>query len=177
MIALQNMQTMILTIVTQMIREVKMKFIKYYSASSQVAPLLDSDWNPYQHADIAASVPISIGPLSPIKETLSLASYQPKASLSDRLGPAPPVRSKLGSRQATSTALRKAAYAQRDLNRYADPGPLDFAADDGDEDDNEDEEEATLATVDQGGRARQRALKILQVRSEVPASGMWRSLA
>ena len=144
---------------------------------SRVAPLLDSGWNPYKHADIAASLPISIGPLSPIKETLSLASYQPKASLSDRLVPAPPARSKFGSRQVTSAALRKAAYAQRDLHRYADPGPLDFAADDDDEDDDEDEEEATLATTDKGGRARQHALKILQVRSEVPASGMWRSLA
>jgi len=144
-----------------------------------VLSCLDSSWAPYKPTEIAASLPISIGPLSPTKETLSLASYQPKASLSNQSGilvPALRVRSKSGSRQVASTAWRKAAYAQRDINRYTDPGPLDFAADEDDDEDDEDEESA-LASVDKGGRGRQRALKILQVRSEVPASGMWRSLA
>jgi hypothetical protein len=132
---------------------------------------------PYRHADIAASLPISIGPLSPTKEPLSLASYQPKLSLSNQPGVAVPARSKSGSRPVTSAAWRKAAYAQRDLSRYADPGPLDFAADEDDDEDLEGEDESALASVDKGGRGRQRALKILQIRSEVPASGMWRSLA
>jgi len=138
--------------------------------------VLGAGWAPYRHADVAASLPISIGPHSPTKEPLSLASYQPKPSLSNQPGVTAPTlraRSKSGSRPVTSAAWRKAAYAQRDLNRYTDPGPLDFAADEDDED-NEDEEESTL---DKGGRGRQRALKILQIRSEVPASGMWRSLA
>lgn len=55
-----------------------------------------------------------------------------------------------------------------------DPGALDFGA--GEEDDDEDDE-SSLASLDHGERGRQRALRILQVRSEVPASGMWRSLA
>jgi hypothetical protein len=78
------------------------------------------------------------------------------------------------SRPLSSAAWRKAAYAQRDLNRSRDPGPLDFAADEDDEDD--DDEDQMKSSVDQG-RGRQHALKILQVRSEVPASGMWLSLA
>jgi hypothetical protein len=58
-----------------------------------------------------------------------------------------------------------------------DPGALDFALEEDDDDDDDDDDEATRTTIDQGGRGRQRALKILQLRSEVPASGMWRSLA
>jgi hypothetical protein len=142
--------------------------------------VLGSGLVPYRHADIAASLPISIGPLSPTKEPLSLASYQPNPSLSNQPGVAVPTlraRSKSGSRPITSAAWRKAAYAQRDLSRYTDPGPLDFAADEDDDEDHEDEEESALASANKGGRGRQRALKILQIRSEVPASGMWRSLA
>lgn len=81
------------------------------------------------------------------------------------------------SRQKTpisSAAWRKAAYAERDRNRAQDPGALDFAAEGDDDDDNEDEDNSA---AEQGGRGRQRALKILQVRSEIPDSGMWRSLA
>jgi hypothetical protein len=44
-------------------------------------------------------------------------------------------------------------------------------------DDDDDKEELTLAPAEEGGRGRQRALRILQIRSEVPDSGMWRSLA
>jgi len=133
----------------------------------------DSGWAPYKPTNIAASLPLSIGPLSQPKE-LSLASYQPKTSLCDQpdtLVSALQPRSKLVS----SAAWRKAAYAQRDRNRSTDPGPLDFAADEDDDEDNEDESERLSANQD--GRGRQRALRILQVRSEVPASGMWRSLA
>lgn len=58
-----------------------------------------------------------------------------------------------------------------------DPGALDFAlVEEGDEDD-EDEGETTRTSADQDGRGRQHALKILQIRNNVPASGMWRSLA
>ena len=130
---------------------------------------LGSGWASYNQANIPASLPISISPLSGPKENLSLASYQPKTSLTDQPDVlVPPLQSR--SKPLSSTAWRKAAYAQRDLNRSRDPGPLDFAA----EDDDEDEDEPS---VDQDGRGRQRALRILQVRSEVPASGMWRSLA
>lgn len=131
--------------------------------------LLGSGWASYNQANTPASLPVSISALSGPKENLSLASYQPKASLTDQPDVlVPPLQPR--SKPLSSTAWRKAAYAQRDLNRSRDPGPLDFAA----EDDDEDEDELS---VDQDGRGRQRALRILQVRSEVPASGMWRSLA
>jgi hypothetical protein len=53
-----------------------------------------------------------------------------------------------------------------------DPGALDFEAVDDDENlDGDDGDTGSLS------RGRRRALKILQVRSELPAEGMWRSLA
>jgi hypothetical protein len=58
-----------------------------------------------------------------------------------------------------------------------DPGALDFALEEEDDEDDDDDNEATRTSTDQDGRGRQHALKILQLRSEVPASGMWRSLA
>lgn len=58
-----------------------------------------------------------------------------------------------------------------------DPGALDFAFEEEDDDDDHNDHEATRTSADQDGRGHQHALKILQMRSEVPASGMWRSLA
>lgn len=79
---------------------------------------------------------------------------------------------------ASSAALRKAVYAERDALRALDPGPLDFAADDDDDEQEQSEEENPVpGDVGAGGRGRQHAYKILQKRSEVPAAGMWRSLA
>jgi hypothetical protein len=59
-----------------------------------------------------------------------------------------------------------------------DPGALDFAMgeDDGDED-SEGSEPALHREAADGEKARKHALKILQARSELPADGMWRSLA
>ena len=134
-------------------------------------------WGSYKPADIVNSVPISIGPLiTKPKEALSLASYQPKTSLSDAPGTLVPPLPQPGHQKvaASSVAWRKAAYAERDRNRAQDPGALDFAAE-GDDDDDDDDEDNTTAQL--GGRGRQRALKILQLRSEIPDSGMWRSLA
>ena len=62
-----------------------------------------------------------------------------------------------------------------------DPGALDFATvEEEDEDDVEDESEPDPAkpeSHDAGEKGRKRALKILQARSELPEEGMWRSLA
>jgi len=142
---------------------------------------IDPRWATFKSAEIAASLPVSIRPLARTRETLSLASYQPKTSLSDRPGilvPAlhPRQKSASGRSVASSAAWRKAAYAERDRSRYMDPGALDFALEEDEDEDDDDDDKATRA-ADQGGRGRQRALKILQLRSEVPASGMWRSLA
>lgn len=125
--------------------------------------------------DIATSMPISIGPLNKPRETLSLASYQPKTSLSDRPGVLVPPLLQRQKSAGSSAAWRKAAYAERDRSRSMDPGTLDFALEEDDDDD--DDEDATKISTAQAGRGRQHALKILQVRSEAPASGMWRSLA
>lgn len=72
----------------------------------------------------------------------------------------------------TSASYRKASYAARDRSRSLDPGTLDFEA--ADDDENFDSDDADTGSLSRG---RRRALKILQARSELPAEGMWRSLA
>ncbi|KAG2156435.1 hypothetical protein DEU56DRAFT_767046 [Suillus clintonianus] len=126
---------------------------------------------------IPGSLPISIGPLSRKREPLSLASYQPKTSLSDRASAMVPPLPNMVNRHSAS-ALRKASYAARDRDRSMDPGTLDFVSqdDEGDEDDESDDELSQMDPPDEA-RGRQRALKILEARSKVPAAGMWRSLA
>jgi hypothetical protein len=72
----------------------------------------------------------------------------------------------------TSASYRKASYAARDRSRSLDPGTLDFEADGDDENiEGDDGDTGSLS------RGRRRALRILQARSELPAEGMWRSLA
>ncbi|KAI0637989.1 hypothetical protein C8Q77DRAFT_1153680 [Trametes polyzona] len=115
---------------------------------------------------IAQSLPIPIGPLGQHMQSLGVPSYQPKTSLSDRPGVlVPPLRN------GNPASLRRASYADRDRARAIDPGALDFAVD---EDEVEDDVDSDPET---GGKARQRALKILKARDEMPAAGMWRSLA
>ncbi|KAL1937721.1 hypothetical protein VTO73DRAFT_12874 [Trametes versicolor] len=126
----------------------------------------DDKWAEDNH-QIAQSLPIPIGPLGQHGHTFGIPPYQPKTSLSDRPGVlVPPLRN--GS---TASSLRRQSYAERDRVRPIDPGALDFAVDeDGAEEDVESDPET-------GGKARQRALKILKARDEMPAAGMWRSLA
>ncbi|GLB34123.1 hypothetical protein LshimejAT787_0110070 [Lyophyllum shimeji] len=107
------------------------------------------------------------------KEELSLASYQPK-TLAAQSVPTPPVG------QRSSTAIRKAVYAERDRSRSLDPGPLDFPTEDEEEHEEkhpEDASEGAVDTSEAGGRGRKAALKILKARSDLPEAGMWRSLA
>lgn len=107
---------------------------------------------------------------------LSLASYQPKTLATQAEVPLSPTSQK----QPSSTAIRKAAYAERDRSRSMDPGALDFATEEDDEGEEEivqDEGDLQPDTAGAGGRGRKRALKILQARSEIPEAGMWRSLA
>ena len=113
-------------------------------------------------SQIAQSLPIAID-----SGRFGLASYQPKTSLSDRPGIlVPPLRA---TSKVSSEALKRASYAERDRMRSIDPGALDFTADDDDEEDDEMEDEAEREAV--GGKGRQRALKILEARSELPAEG------
>ncbi|KAI9452075.1 hypothetical protein F5148DRAFT_525227 [Russula earlei] len=71
----------------------------------------------------------------------------------------------------TSTSYRKASYAARDRSRSLDPGALDFETGDDESLDIDEGDSGSLS------RGRHHALKILQARSELPAEGMWRSLA
>lgn len=122
---------------------------------------------------IVGSLPITIKPHLRPKEVLSLASYQPttfpKHSRTDTFTSRP-----VGRSYPSSNALRRAAYAERDRTRSIDPGALDFAAEDYEDDDFED---SPPDLADAGGRGRRQALKILQSLSELPEPGMWRSLA
>lgn len=124
--------------------------------------------------DVAASLPISINTLHPPPKVLSLASYQPASDIGQRLGTSAPA----AAFKASSSARRKAAYAERDRTRSMDPGALDFATEEESEDEGfANEEVSNQDVVDAGERGRKRALKILQARSELPEAGMWRSLA
>ena len=123
-----------------------------------------------------SSVPINIINRSRQREVLSLASYVPKSNLADENEPGP---SSTTHKVSSSVALRKAAYAERDRSRLMDPGALDFADEEVDEEEGGESESELQGNTDGdvGGRGRKRALKILQARSELPPSGMWRSLA
>lgn len=111
---------------------------------------------------IAASLPIPIAPLKQNMARYNATALQPKTSLTDRPGVlVPPLR------KESSDAARRASYAERDRSRLIDPGALDFAADD--EVEEEEEYDPDVASV--GGKGRQRALKILKARNEIPAAG------
>ncbi|KAF8914307.1 hypothetical protein CPB84DRAFT_1669933 [Gymnopilus junonius] len=127
---------------------------------------------------VAGSLPLNILQRAKAKEQLSLASYLPPSTIPELPTQATPLSGSV-SKPLSSAAIRKAAYAERDRNRSMDPGALDFTAEEDDEDEDEESEpdQAKPETVDAGEKARKHALKILQVRSELPEEGMWRSLA
>ena len=107
----------------------------------------------------------------------SSSLFQDYSSLHD-LGPYSSRGLAAGRAFASSDALRRAAYAKRDLRRSVDPGALDFHADIEEAEEEEGEEEDTAREpLEAGQRGRERALKILQARSQLPEEGMWRSLA
>ena len=119
---------------------------------------VDAQWsNGNDEHAIAQSLPIPIG-LNGRMQGFGKPSFQQKTLLSDRPGLLVPAL------HQTSSSLRRASYAERDRTRPVDPGALDFAADD-DYDDDVDSDPET------GGKARQRALKILKARNEMPAAG------
>ncbi|TFK81512.1 hypothetical protein K466DRAFT_336123 [Polyporus arcularius HHB13444] len=125
----------------------------------------DDKWTSTNGHPIAQSVPIPIGPLGQHRQAFG---FQPKTSLSDRPGMLVPAL----RNSTTSASLRRASYAERDMLRPVDPGAFDFTADEDDEDDDD-----VPSDPETGGKARQRALNILKTRNEIPAAGMWRSLA
>ncbi|KAG6861852.1 hypothetical protein C0995_011149 [Termitomyces sp. Mi166 len=119
------------------------------------------------------SLPISMKLPKP-REELSLASYRPTI-IASTIHMAPSTTHK----KQSSAVIRKAIYAERDRSRTLDPGPLDFASvnDEDEEEDVDDELEPPLTDASTGERGRRAAFKILKARSEIPDSGMWRSLA
>lgn len=121
---------------------------------SRTCCVLDDKWS-NEEQQLAQSLPIPIGPLGQHRQSFGIPSYQPKTSLSDRPGVlVPPLRN--GS---AATSLRRASV------RALDPGALDFVVDeDGVDDDVESDPET-------GGKARERALRILKARDELPAAG------
>ncbi|KAH0587951.1 hypothetical protein J132_00320 [Termitomyces sp. J132] len=127
-----------------------------------------------QQPVVAGSLPVSMK-LPKVREELTLASYQPTTLASQAHTTSP-----TNHKKQSSAAIRKAVYAERDRFRTLDPGPLDFASvNDRDEEEQDEDDEPKLATADAslGGRGRIAAFKILKARSEIPDSGMWRSLA
>ena len=121
------------------------------------------------------SLPIPIQLHKP-HSPLSLASYQPR-TLGAQMEPDADAHVSPARKPMSSTAIRKAVYAERDLLRSMDPGTLDFAAEEDREDNETDINDAVPDGTGVGGRGRTRALKILQSQSEIPEAGMWRSLA
>jgi len=107
------------------------------------------------NAGVSASLPISIA--------LTQRDHTEDESLDETDAKAEPT--------LPSASYRKASYAARDRSRLLDPGALDFEAGDDESLDADDGDTGSLS------RGRRRALKILQARSELPAEGMWRSLA
>lgn len=84
-----------------------------------------------------------------------------------------------GRKIPSSATIRKAKYAERDRSRSMDPGALDFATEEDEEDtgDQMEGDQIAIETQVSGERGRKQALKILKARSELPEAGMWRSLA
>ncbi|TFK25928.1 hypothetical protein FA15DRAFT_667919 [Coprinopsis marcescibilis] len=126
------------------------------------------------------SLPIHILLKTQAREPLTLASYRPETAIPQEQQEASADTTVNGGHKVSSASIRNAVYAERDRLRSMDPGTQDFQVfESGDEDESDDEDperarvEAYLSTT----RGRRQALRILQARSELPDSGMWRSLA
>ncbi|KAF7302095.1 SET domain-containing protein [Mycena indigotica] len=119
---------------------------------------------------MVGSMPIAIRTLGRPPVRLSTASYQNEAS----------VRREEVSNTAPSTSHRNNMYAERDIHRAIDPGALDFAVDNQvivEEDETQPINGADETNQNSISTARDRALRILQARSELPDPSMFYSLA
>jgi len=143
----------------------------------------EPEWTKYRPSQVAASLPVPMAPISQMHANGKPASLQPKTSLADRPGilvpPLPSLAEEGEESKKPAATVRKEAYAERDRKRSMDPGVLDFATDEADDEDANSSPETPDDDVEQisTSRGRQHALKILKARSEVPAEGLWRSLA
>lgn len=112
---------------------------------------------------ISSSVPITIVKRNQLPEPLNLSSYRPKTNAIPNQQRSSNGDVPHGQKIPSSTSIRKANYAERDRARSMDPGTLDFAAIE-----EEDEEEETLTNQISGDRSRKLALKILKARNKLP---------
>ncbi|KLO18060.1 hypothetical protein SCHPADRAFT_900052 [Schizopora paradoxa] len=126
-----------------------------------------NSWSDFNMAGIARSLPVPMAPLSQIQQ-----QKQP-AKLESTVIEEPEEE----STQASATAIRQKAYAERDVKREFDPGYMDFLGGEF----GEDEIDMTLPSEAEGhvsqSRSREQAFQILEARNKLPPDGMWRSLA
>ena len=127
-------------------------------------------------AGVPGSLPMNIHLRNRPRETLSLASYQPQHAMPR---PEEQIPTRPNGKPLSSTAIRKAMYAERDRTRSVDPGDLDLLTEEEEEESElEDaEESAKIEELLSTTRGRKRALRILQAANQLPEAGMWRSLA
>ncbi|PPR02642.1 hypothetical protein CVT24_002125 [Panaeolus cyanescens] len=125
---------------------------------------------------MSGSLPVHINRIKP-REPLSLASYKPPNTITEEVQDAVISAPALAQKHLSSAAIRKATYLERDRSRSMDPGTLDFPSEGEDDGSDSDSDVVESETLESGERARKKALKILQARSELPEEGMWRSLA
>lgn len=165
--------------------DITMLFIPFIKRCALTYPFLDPDdeeSSPYGDYGAAigvpGSLPVQIHLRNKPRETLSLASYQPQHAMPQ---PEAQVPTKPNGKPMSSTAIRKAMYAERDRSRSVDPGvQMDLVAEEDEEEESEvenAEENAKLDELLSTTRGRKRALKILQSANQLPEAGMWRSLA
>ncbi len=80
---------------------------------------------------IPQSLPINIVSSIRPREVLSLKSYQPKSNITEQqqvASTAPTTSAAAPHDRMSASAIRRAAYAERDRSRSLDPGKLDFVA-------------------------------------------------
>ncbi|KAF5333364.1 hypothetical protein D9611_002672 [Ephemerocybe angulata] len=142
----------------------------------------DGENSPYgagtSTAGVPGSLPVHIHLRNKPREALSLASYQPTHAMPEAEA-STDVPVKPNGKPLSSSAIRKAMYAERDRTRLVDPG-LESMIEEDEEDESEvenEEEAARLEALLSTTRGRRRALKILQAANQLPEAGMWRSLA
>jgi hypothetical protein len=132
----------------------------YFTACLHVLP----GWRLYKPPeDIAQSLPVSIGAPSARRFGFN------KTTLADRQGL---LVADLPLNKPTSEVSGEPSDVEGDQSRKINSTALDTAT----RDDEGDEGDDMVGDMVEG-RGHQRALRILQARSEVPEAGMWRSLA
>ena len=141
-------------------------------------PLFHKGLNPTANT---VRIIVGLGPPLTGSVNIALINFGVSASLPISIAPSPRDHAEGGpsddhhakpEHALPSASYRRASYAARDRSRSLDPGALDFES--GADDDGTDPDDADTGSLSKG---RRRALKILQARSELPAEGMWRSLA